>query len=553
MMKRFGIIIAALTLCGSVAFSQGMLEAYRFGQTDLQGTARYVGMGGAFGALGGDISAMSKNPAGLAVYKSSEVVTTLSMSFTKAKTDWLGTKIDNNKNKFNFDNIAYVGYFPTGNDVGIVSWNAGFAYNRVKNFQRHYYMSTKSLNYNTSLSDYMAARAYGVHVDDLRQSSANDHAPYAPGAPGDWLSVLGYNGGLIQAYGDDPRSYYSPFGNEYNTPSGDWEAYGIDEALMNVSESGAIDKYDIAFGMNISEIVLLGATFSITDINYRMHSSYDEFLVAPGQNGDDDWFNDFYLDNGLSTDGTGYAFNLGAIVKPTDYLRLGVAYNSPTWYKMTDYYYGDAGSYLTWYEKDGFHDQKKNASTPNNNPYTDYEYRSPDRWIFSAAGIIGQSALVSVDYELTNYSNMKLKDDLGNENPYSADNSDIKNNFRMGQTIRLGAEVRVTPQFSVRAGGSFTNSPMKDPFKNALEKNEMEVFTVGTVPHFTIDKGSSSYSVGLGYRFTPQFYTDLACVLTSYKEDVYAFSPIPDAGIETQSATLKTNRTKVALTVGYKF
>lgn len=542
-MKRFGIIIATLTLCGSVAFSQGMLEAYRFGQTDLQGTARYVGMGGAFGALGGDISVMSTNPAGLAVYKSSEVVTTMSMSFTNTKTDWLGSKMDNNKNQFNFDNIAYIGYFPTGRDAGIVSWNAGFAYNRVKNFKRHYYMKAGG-SYDTSLSDYLAARAYGNHRDDLQQGSGRD--PYASA---DWLSVLAYNGGLIEAYRDDPKSYYSPFGEE--NANKDWIAYKIDEALMNVSESGAIDKYDISFGLNISEIVLLGGTFSVTDIDYNMHSSYDEFLIAPGQNGDGNHDNDFYLDNGLSTDGSGYSFNLGVIVKPTDYLRLGVAYNSPTWYKMTDRYYGDAGSYLTWYDNDGvFQDQKLNASTPDNNPYTDYEYRSPDRWIFSAAGVIGQSALISVDYELTNYSNMKMKDYRGVEDDYySYVNSDIKDNFKMGQTIRLGAEVRVTPQFSVRAGGSFTNSPVKDQLKNGTS----EVWTVGTIPHYTVDKGRSSYSVGFGYRFTPQFYTDLACVLTSYKEDVYAFSSIPEAEIWSQPATLKTNRTKVALTLGYKF
>jgi len=535
MMKRLGIIVAALALCGSVAFSQGMLDAYRFGQTELQGTARYMGMGGAFGALGGDISAMSKNPAGLAVYRSSEVVTTLNLSMTNAKTDWLGNKIDNNKTRFNFDNIAYVGYFPTGRDAGVIGWNAGFAYNRVKNFHRHYYMASGP-GMHTSLTDYVAARAYGNHVNDLIPTSGYD--PYS--VVSDWLSVLGYNAGFIEPYNNDQASYYSPFG-DYNA-NGDWEAYGLDQALMNVSESGAIDQYDISFGLNISDIVLLGGTFAITDINYDMFSSYDEFF----DNG-----NDLYLSNGLSTDGTGYGFNLGMIVRPTEYLRLGVAYNSPTWYKMTDYYYGEGGSYLTWHDNGELQEQLiQDQSTPKNNPFTDYEFRSPDRWIFSVAGVIGQSALISVDYEMTNYSNMKMKDDRGIETDYYyTANQDIRDNFKMGGTLRVGAEVKVTPQFAVRAGGSFTNSPIKDDLKNG----RIEVATVGTVPNYTIDKGSSSYSVGLGYRFTPQFYTDLACVLSTYKEDVYAFSSIPDAGIVAQSATMKTNRTQLSLTVGYKF
>ena len=77
---------------------------------------------------------MSSNPAGLGIYRSSEVVTTLSLSSIKAKSDWKGSKADGSKTKFNFDNIAYVGYFPTGNDDGLVGWNVGFSYNRVKNF-----------------------------------------------------------------------------------------------------------------------------------------------------------------------------------------------------------------------------------------------------------------------------------------------------------------------------------------------------------------------------------------------------------------------------------
>ena len=160
-MKRIGIIMSVLALCGGTAFSQSQLDAFKYSQTELNGTARYLGMGGAFGALGGDISAMNTNPAGLAIYKSSEVVTTLSLSSASAKTDWLGSKVDNSRTKVSFDNIAYVGYFPTANDEGIVSWNVGFSYNRLKNYSRNYTMATGG-DLNTSLSDYVAMRAAGM-------------------------------------------------------------------------------------------------------------------------------------------------------------------------------------------------------------------------------------------------------------------------------------------------------------------------------------------------------------------------------------------------------
>lgn len=530
-MKKIVLSIAALALCGGVAFSQGMLDAYKFGQTELQGTARYMSMGGAFGALGGDISAMSTNPAGLAVYRSSEVVTTLNLSATNAKTNWLGSTESNNRTRFNFDNIAYVAYFPTSNDAGIVSWNAGFSYNRLKNFNRHLY-TRSGQGLNTSMSDYIATRAYGLPYSVISSSTAYDRI-------GDWLSVLGHQAGIIEHDGDDV--YVSPYGDWDS--EGNWVPYGLDEARLNIRESGSIDQYNIAFGMNISDVVMVGATFAITDLSYSLSSSYDEFFSIEA--------NDFYIDNGLTTDGSGFGFNVGVIARPSDYLRLGVAYNSPTWYKMTDYYYAEAGSSLT--RKDIPEPDVLEATSPDNGPYTDYEFRSPDKWIFSAAGIIGQYGLISVDYEMTNYKNMVMHDDRGRMSDYYQDvKNDIRTNFGISHTVRVGAEARVTPQFSVRAGGTYTTSGMKDPLKDG----RVEVATVGTLPHYVIDKGKSSFSVGLGYRFTPHFYTDLACVLTQYKEDLYAFSSIIENGdylIQAQPASLKTNRTQVSLTFGYKF
>lgn len=536
-MKRIGIMMSVLALCGGTAFSQSQLDAFKYSQGELNGTARYLGMGGAFGALGGDISAMNTNPAGLAIYKSSEVVTTLSLSSSSTKTDWLGSKVDNSRTKVSFDNIAYVGYFPTANDEGIVSWNVGFSYNRLKNYSRNYTMATGG-GMDTSLSDYIASRAYGTPSGLLEETQ--NYNPYANKDLGDWLSILGYNAGYMDSYGDNDRDYYSSFG-DFNKNK-EWEPYPLKGGQLSVSERGSVDQYDLAFGINISDIVMLGATVAITDMNYSYRSSYDEEFT----NG-----NSLYLDNYLDTDGTGYSLNVGAIVRPADFLRLGVAYNSPTWYKMTDHYYGEAGSYLTFMDNGTMKERNLATDTPNDAVY-DYEFRSPDKWIFSAAAILGTTALISVDYELTNYKNMRMYDTDGSSNVYT--NQDITDNFKAGNTIRVGAEVKVTPQFAVRAGAAYSDSPIKDPLKDG----KVGVVTVGTIPNYTIDKGVMNYTVGIGYRFTPNFYTDLACVFRSHKEDVYAFSSIFDGSdpkpiIQAQPASMKTNTTRVALTLGYKF
>lgn len=539
-MKKIVLTMSVLALCGGTAFAQSQMDAHRYAQNELGGTARYLAMGGAFGALGGDISVMNANPAGLAVYRSSEVVTTLSLTSTNAKTDWLGSTSDQTKTKVNFDNIAYVGYFPTGNDEGIVSWNVGFSYNRLKNYRRNYTMGVGGSAVSplhTSLSDYIAARAYGTSSDLL--ASGDGYNPYSNPEVGDWLSVLGYDAGYIDSYNDNKKSYYSSFGD--NDQQGKWQPYALTGAQMQVSERGAIDQYDISFGMNISDLVMLGATVAVTDLNYRMSSLYDEKFTNA---------NSLYLDNYLATDGTGYSFNIGAIVRPNDFVRLGVAYNSPIWYKMTDTYYAEAGSYLTFMQNGEEAVRKLEAKTPSD-AYTDYQFRSPDKWIFSAAAILGQMGLISVDYEMTNYKHMRMSDDYGNENVFT--NSCIKEDFKMGNTIRVGAELKVIPQFAVRAGVAYSDSPTKDHLKNG----NVEVRTVGTIPYYTVDKGVTNYTFGLGYRFTPNFYLDLACVYRMQKDDVYNFSNMFDeqgaSVISAQPASMKTNSTKVALTFGYKF
>ncbi len=525
-MRKIGIMMSVLALCGGTAFSQSLLDAYRYSQTELNGTARVLGMGGAFGALGGDISVMNANPAGLAVYHSSEVVTTFSLSAINAKSNWLGNQVKEGKNTFNFDNIAYVGYFPTGNDEGLVSWNVGFSYNRVKNYRRNYTLNTSG-NLHTSLSEYVAVRSFGLPASDL--SGTDNYDPYS-NSQNDWLSVLGFQGGYTIPQSNDESVYSSAFYDPDNQ-----EYLNLQGAELRVSEWGSVDRYNMAFGLNISEFLMLGADVSITDLKYEYESGYDEGF---------DRSSSLYLDIYSISDGTGFSFNIGAIVRPVDFLRFGVAYNSPVWYKMTDYYQGHAGTNIPFLS-----DPEFSASTPDG-AYYDYEYRTPDKWLFSAAAILGTVGLISVDYELSNYKNMRMYQSDGSSDIVT--NGDISDNFKIGNTVRVGAEFKPTPQFAVRAGVAYSDSPYKDPIKNG----NVEIATAGTLPHYTMDKGLTSYSVGLGYRFTPNFYTDLACVFSSRKEDAYVFSSMMENGtkiLEAQPATLKTNTTRVALTLGYKF
>ncbi|RHR36259.1 MULTISPECIES: OmpP1/FadL family transporter [Parabacteroides] len=544
-MKRITcLFISAFFLAGGIAYAQGEMDAYKMSRNELNGTARYLGMSGAFGALGGDISSMSTNPAGLGIYRSSEVVTTISLSSAKTNSDWNGMSVDKSKTRFNFDNIAYVGYFPTGNDEGIVGWNIGLSYNRVKDFNRSYRMNGAQAY---SVADYVADLLYGTDQNDLRYGDKN-YDPYFDSSIS-WLGILGFDAGFVDNYAGNNKEYHSAFGHEKD---GEWLNYSPQNVNLLVNEKGSIGQYNISFATNISDRFFLGATVAITDLDYTLSTEYTEDFTQNSQ---------LRLDNGLSTDGTGYAFNIGAIVRPVDFLRVGVAYNSPTWYKMTDYFHGTAGTTIN----------NKDWNTQNTPDYQsgDYRLRTPDRWIFSIAGV-GQNFLISADYELTNYKRMVLNDVDGYE---LRTTEDIKKDFGMSGTLKVGAEYKITPQFSVRAGTLWKTSPMKQHVKDGIppknEKGEFEVDAigiVGTIPSYTVDKGTNSYSVGLGYRFTPNFYMDLACVYRVYKEDGYAFPSTYQAGIsdinklldegvvvKSDPASLKTKTTQVALTLGYKF
>lgn len=307
-------------------------------------------------------------------------------------------------------------------------------------------------------------------------------------------------------------------------------------------EKGRVDSYDFNFGFDISEIVGVGASLSVTDIDYSLYSEYDEFL---GSNGGRD--RGFLLRNWLSTEGAGVQAKVGFILKPINEFRLGIAYHSPTWYNMTDYYEADLDHNLEGYLKD--HSKStyevgyvNTHEALDRGTYTDYKLKTPDKWVFSLASVIGQRAIISLDYELTNYQNMTLRDDYSRE-LYT--NALIKEDFRMASTLRVGTEIRFTPRISGRLGYAW----MQNPIKKELRDGSIPAVPVGTIPHFTLDGDVHHFTYGLGYRFTRNFYSDIAFVMRWQEDDVYSF---PNTN-EIAKGTLKSNTVQALVTLGYRF
>lgn len=523
-MKRRLFFIFTLSLSSIGLFAQSDLDAYKLSRNDLRGSARAVAMGGAFGALGGDMTGVSINPAGIGAYTQAEVATTLNFENKRTETSLNAGVTDMSKFKFNFDNISYVGTFPLSSDA-VSSINFGFAFNRLKNFDRKIKAGGNGLS---SISKYIANRTNLLKVTDndlaMKNSGEDPLANY------DWLPVIGYNSWLTEPTAPGSTSWKSALTADPQNSN------------LYIKEKGRIDSYDFNFGFDISEIVGVGASLSVTDISYNLYSDYEEYFGTIG--GSD---RGFYLTNGLTTEGAGIQAKLGVILKPINEFRIGIAYHSPTWYNMTDTYAAEIDHNLEGYLSAASSTNYEKGTLRTGTDYLDYRLKTPDKWVFSLASVIAQRAIISVDYELTNYQNMTLKEDYGS---YTLEGNDfIKDDFKMASTLRVGAEIRFTPQISGRVGYAWMQSPLTNKFKN--QDDGYLALPAGTVPHYTLDGDTHHFTYGLGYRFTRNFYGDIAFVMKWQEDDIYAFPP--NDAYTTAKGTLKTNTVQGLVTLGYRF
>ncbi|HPD87378.1 MAG TPA: outer membrane protein transport protein, partial [Proteiniphilum sp.] len=424
-MNKITYLVTTLLIISSSLFAQGEVDALRFSREGLYGTARAMSMGGAFGALGGDQSALAINPAGIGVYRSSEVVGTFNLSNNQSV---VGDQTAN-KTRFNMDNLGFVGYFPLRNDMMPVI-NFGFSYNKLQSFDRN--ISAIGTAKGT-LIDYIAKNSAGI---DPLYLEMGDNLP-DPFLDMPWLTVLGYNSWLIDPV-DDEGTQYEPVTTE---------AGPINE--IRLRERGYIDNYDFTVGTTIGNVINLGFALSIKDISYSLTSDYLEDFNNGG----------YTLTNWLNTTGAGVSAKIGAIYRPVNELRLGLAYHTPTWYALTETYEAqiddDMGAYIS-------DPNYQPAVTSSKSFINDYDLKTPGKLVASIATVLGGRFIASLDYEMTDYSKMKLAlPSRANEEGdwYEWDNEYIAMDFRPASTIRAGMEYRFTQQFSGRLGYAWMQNP----------------------------------------------------------------------------------------------
>ncbi|MBQ0069179.1 MAG: outer membrane protein transport protein [Bacteroidales bacterium] len=525
-MRKITIALALMTLpfAGNAQYAFDVLH---YNQSQLSGTSRYMSMAGAFGALGGDISAVNNNPGGIGIYRSSDANITFSLDMNSSQAT--GEKQSNTR--FTVNSIGYVGAIRMNSDV-MPNLNFGFTYNRNNSFRRHYtgYMS----GIPTSVTNYIAEKTMQdkMTVADLTKKNAYFDG-YAL-----WDQIAAYQTYLINPTDSEGKKFS---GLGYDGVFG--------EAEFEVEEWGHTDEYNVTFGGNIKNQLYWGVGFGFTELEYDSYKYYGEVLnntvihdqvEKPESSVLVDGKAALGIVNSSHTDGFGINAKFGVIYKPVNELRLGVAIHTPTRMSLKDTYGGNISAEYSG-EK-----VKKNYTIVEKYPDNTVRYDLVTPWKFmgSAAAVVGGKAILSADYEYEASQYMRICDDRGHELADATD--EIKAYLQPVHTMRVGAEYRVSPKFSLRAGYSYQTSAAQD----AVKDDKIDVEVSGCNPAYSYDKSNQHITAGFGYH-SGSFYFDMAYVNQLRKTNYHAFSGIAD--LPTVCTEVKDNNNRVTATVGFRF
>lgn len=546
-MKNKKMFLAVIGLCLTLVpvTAQTVYDAAKIADKDLNGTARFVGMGGAMSALGGDISTIGTNPAGIGIYRSHDVMTSFSLSSFGTDANYMGNNLSTSKMKGSYDNLGFVLSTKIGNKTTLRYVNFGFNYHKSNSFYGNMEMGGDLGN--QSQSYYMAQQAAGI------ESWGN--SPYTDVNIG-WLSVLGYDGWLITDITTDKTGtpYLDEDGNQindvngnplYRTPGVYYGLYDNGNASYRSEQRGGIEQYDFNISFNIKDRVYLGLTLGAYSVDYNKYTTYGESY----ENGE------YYsLTSNNQIVGAGFDVKVGAIIRPFEYspLRVGLAVHTPTFYSL-DY---KTRAYVESSLYDPVTGKNEAASVATENIVDGdmiREFRLQTPWLYnvSLGYTIGNSWALGAEYEYQDYSSMEFRDPQGFSDSFEFENSTTAM-LRGVHTFRAGLEYKVIPQFAIRAGYNYRSALFnKDAFK------DLPINSIQTDTDFSNTQALNNYTVGIGYRGS-MFYADLAYKFTSCKSDFYPFVNMNQTDnvleITSPEATKVTDsRSQVLLTLGVRF
>ncbi len=559
-MKKNRIYALTVASClSAVGMAQNQYDALTYMNSDLNGTARYVGMGGAMNALGADISTISSNPAGIGLFRKNDASISFGFNSNEATMGANRNAATEKRTVASFDQVGFVWSTKIGNETSVRYMNIGLNYHKRANFNRQMF-GRMQLN-GASVTQQMAKMVKnsglfttGSSLDNLLDSNNPYTSRNYWGLP--YLGAMG----LRVGFNDNNRGVsaglvdYSYDDNDRVTGIGGWNA---SDGEFYSREQGGVNQFDLNIAFNIRDRFYFGATLGLYDLNYNRYSSYAESLYLTATDNGNTYhdYGTLRLDNYYRADGTGVDMKFGFIARPFEYspFRIGFSVSTPIWYSMTDKYSAVLSSTLKIESKNG--DIVSGTSTENLQGYLnpqyvfDYAMTTPWKVNVSAGTVVGKVLAIDAEYEFEKYSGAKLRersqDDyyygtvLGNELSGTAA---IKETLKPVHTFRIGAEANVEG-FCVRAGYNFHSSPINTTsYKNIAATDETR-----TNPEYINLKNRQAVTCGVGYH-GKHFYADVAYKYDFYKGDFYAFDS--EDLVATQ---LKNKRHQMLFTVGARF
>jgi hypothetical protein len=510
------------------------VDALRYSQTDwLQGSsARMQGIGGTQISLGGDVSSIVSNPAGLGFFTKNTAAFTTSLGFVNSDDEYYGTTTANFKNQFVINNAGFVFHYGKGKftEDKFKGGSLGISWNRVNNFNRQYRYEGVS---GSSITDFFVNQANGTGSLNPNNLPAFAFAAYDQflidlvdfSTPVDYIEYE--DGGvwyIAPNLGDGVDGYSSPFGAFANS---------IPYQQELVNERGNQYQFNISWGGNYDDRIYFGGGLGLQSLYYRRDRDFleSEFLIDNSFDSPDPWINSIRFKDHLVARGFGINTTFGVIVRPVEVFTVGLSYTTPTFISITEE--SDFSLEANW-NNYVYRDENNLNNEPEVPEYnlsqigrylspiyeTEYNLRTPGRLNLGATFFLGKMGFISADVERIDYSRMLLR---ANDFSMTADNDAIRDNFQAVMNYRLGAEIRMD---DLRFRGGYALYP--DPTGN--------------------DQNRDFITLGVGYR-TQDFFLDLAVINSN---STVLYSPY-SIGANSPMVNSEIRSTRVAVTAGFNF
>lgn len=543
-MKKTALTVLLATATCFAAYSQGAYDAWLFSENNYEGTARTVAMGNAFTALGGDLGAVTINPASSAVAGYSQLTLTPSLTFSTnmatgdpyqgSVVPYFQKTMKSRMTKAGIPNIGFSFNYKTGRSSGLKAMTFGFIANQTNSWCEDVFAEGT----NSQTSFLAAAAADATSSGFTKEDFLN--------GKGYWAGIVGYRSGMFSesTLTNGEKVFVAAtetlFDNDEIVQSGEvGQEYGS-------SVSGNKYEYLFNFGANISDFVYVGASLGINSISYDYTHYFKENAIDPymfeniftDSNGAEltTYFKNATYKYSYSADGTGIFGKIGVIVTPGAGLRFGAAIQTPSTTTIKEQWQDMASTSFT--------DSSCNGEAESDLGRSEYTFNSPWRFNFGLAYTLGRFAVVSADYEVADYGGMRyMTDDMGDDDfeYFEEINEDIRETYGAEHQLRIGAEVKPLSCLAVRAGYNLKTPALKMDKK--VENGEEPIYY-------------QNLSFGIGYSSKKSFFADLACRYTfPVNEYIHPYSdylaefdgPLPPKIRSTHS------NWKLLLTLGWRF